>query len=51
MLPGQLRVRSNALVQQIMHQMGIAAFERKMCVRAQILQNWPKLVKCDFVDL
>jgi hypothetical protein len=50
MLPGQL-VRSNALVQQIMHQMGIAVFERKMCVRAQMLQNWPKLVKCDFVDL
>jgi hypothetical protein len=34
-----------------MHQMGIAAFERKMCVRAQMLQNWPKLVKCDFVDI
>jgi hypothetical protein len=44
-------VRSNALVQQIIHQMGIDAFERTMCVRAQMLQNWPKLVKYDFVDL
>jgi hypothetical protein len=48
-LPGL--VRSNALVQEILHQMGKSAFERKMCVRAQMLQNWPKLVKCDFVDL
>jgi hypothetical protein len=37
----------------------LGAFERtrarisnaKTCVRAQILQNWPKLVKSDFVDL
>jgi hypothetical protein len=56
-LPGQLSVFDHTRCHQshscknFLHHMGIIAFERKTCVRAHILQNWPKLVKCDFVDI
>jgi hypothetical protein len=57
MLPSQIsaldctEVQSISLVHEFLHQMGTIALDRKTCARAHILQNWPNLVQCDFVDL
>jgi hypothetical protein len=42
-------VRSITLVHEFLHWMGTIELDHKMCARVHILQNWPNLMKYDFV--
>jgi hypothetical protein len=45
------KVHSIALVHEFLYLMDTSALDHSMCARLYILQNWPNLVKYDFVDL
>jgi hypothetical protein len=45
------QVRSIALMHEFLHLMGTSALDHSMCTRVHILQNWPNLVRYDFVYL